>query len=119
MLNLLKSDLYRLIHGKALWVMTVVLVACMAFAAGMLHWVTQPDFLAFYAQAEMMTVDEVQSELVPREEAEENFAVTVQGLASACAPMGSVRCPLLTTSRMCPPRCGSSTVLPGCSVRGS
>lgn len=40
MLNLLKSDLYRLIHGKALWVMTVVLVACMAFAAGMLHWVT-------------------------------------------------------------------------------
>ena len=79
MLNLLKPDPYRLIHGKALWVMTVVLVACMAFAAGMLHWVTQPDFLAFYAQAEMMTVDEVQSELVPREEAEENFAVTVQG----------------------------------------
>ncbi len=79
MLNLLRSDLYRLIRGKALWVMSVVLVACMAFAAGMLHWVTQPDFLAFYAQTEMMTVDEVQSELMPREEAEESFAVTVQG----------------------------------------
>ena len=42
MFNLLKSDIYRLVHGKMLWVAAIVLVALSALAAGMMHWVSSP-----------------------------------------------------------------------------
>ena len=38
MFNLLKSDIYRLVHGKMLWVAAIVLVALSVLAAGMMHW---------------------------------------------------------------------------------
>ena len=45
MFNLLKSDIYRLVHGKMLWVAAIVLVALSVLAAGMMHWVSSPEFL--------------------------------------------------------------------------
>ena len=42
MFNLLKSDIYRLVHGKMLWVAAIVLVALSVLAAGMMHWVSSP-----------------------------------------------------------------------------
>ena len=49
MFNLLKSDIYRLVHGKMLWVAAIVLVALSALAAGMMHWVSSPEFLRMAA----------------------------------------------------------------------
>lgn len=46
MFNLLKSDIYRLVHGKMFWVAAIVLVALSALAAGMMHWVSSPEFFA-------------------------------------------------------------------------
>lgn len=63
MLSLLRSDLYRLIRGKALWVITAVLVACMAASAALLNWVAQPEFLLLYADAESLSAAEVQQEI--------------------------------------------------------
>ena len=45
MFNLLKSDIYRLVHGKMFWVAAIVLVALSALAAGMMHWVSSPGFV--------------------------------------------------------------------------
>ena len=40
--NLLKSDLYRLVHGKMLWVVTGVLVAIAVLAAALMYEVSSP-----------------------------------------------------------------------------
>ncbi|MFR8147757.1 MAG: hypothetical protein ACLU8U_04825, partial [Adlercreutzia equolifaciens] len=56
MFNLLKSDIYRLVHGKMLWVAAIVLVALSALAAGMMHWVSSPEFLRMTATSFEMTV---------------------------------------------------------------
>ena len=45
MFNLLKSDIYRLVHGKMLWVAAIVLVALAVLAAGMMLWVSSPEFV--------------------------------------------------------------------------
>lgn len=50
MFNLLKSDVYRLVHGKMLWVATAVLVGCIVLCAAMMHWVSDPQFLYDAAQ---------------------------------------------------------------------
>lgn len=63
MLSLLRSDVYRLVHGKALWVTTVVLVACMVISAGLLNMASQPNMLLLYAEAESATVEEVQRDM--------------------------------------------------------
>lgn len=57
MFNLLKSDLYRLVHGKMLWVVAGALVALTALAAGMMHWVSSPEFLHMTATSVEMTVN--------------------------------------------------------------
>ena len=57
MFNLLKSDIYRLVHGKMLWVAAIVLVALSALAAGMMHWVSSPEFLRMTATSFEMTVN--------------------------------------------------------------
>lgn len=49
MFNLLKSDIYRLVHGKMFWVAAIVLVALSVLAAGMMHWVSSPEFLRMTA----------------------------------------------------------------------
>lgn len=56
MFNLLRSDACRLVHGKMLWVVTVVLVAMAAMAAGMMHLVSSPEFLHATATNFEMTV---------------------------------------------------------------
>lgn len=50
MFNLLKSDIYRLVHGKMLWVATAVLAGCIVLCAVMMHWVSDPQFLCDAAQ---------------------------------------------------------------------
>lgn len=57
MFNLLKSDIYRLVHGKMLWVAAIVLVALSVLAAGMMHWVSSPEFLRMTATSFEMTVN--------------------------------------------------------------
>ena len=57
MFNLLKSDIYRLVHGKMLWVAAIVLVALSVLAAGMMHWVSSPEFLRMTATGFEMTVN--------------------------------------------------------------
>ena len=57
MFNLLKSDVYRLVHGKMFWVAAIVLVALSALAAGMMHWVSSPEFLRMTATSFEMTVN--------------------------------------------------------------
>ncbi|MFR0869528.1 MAG: hypothetical protein ACLSGS_11220 [Adlercreutzia sp.] len=56
MFNLLKSDIYRLVHGKMLWVAAIVLVALSVLAAGMMHW-SSPEFLRMTATSFEMTVN--------------------------------------------------------------
>ena len=53
MFNLLKGDVYRLVHGKMLWVAAIVLVALSALAA----WVSSPEFLRMTATSFEMTVN--------------------------------------------------------------
>ena len=42
--NLLKSDAYRLMHGKMLWVLTVALLVFVAGAVGLVWFGTTPEF---------------------------------------------------------------------------
>lgn len=63
MLSLLRSDLYRLVHGKALWVLTAVLAACMVASAGLLNLASQPEFLVLYAKAESASIDQVREDM--------------------------------------------------------
>lgn len=49
MFNLLKSDAYRLAHGKMLWVVAAALVGLSVLAAAMMHWVSSPEFLRMTA----------------------------------------------------------------------
>ena len=56
MFNLMKSDLYRLVHGKMLWVVTVVVVALSILAAVAMYAVSSPEFLSMSASAMDMTV---------------------------------------------------------------
>ena len=51
MFNLMKSDLYRLVHGKMLWVVTVVVVALSILAAVAMYAVSSPEFLSMSASA--------------------------------------------------------------------
>ena len=44
MLNLLKSDLYRLVHGKMLWVGLACLALVVVGAAGLIWFATTPEF---------------------------------------------------------------------------
>ena len=100
MLNLLRSDLFRLIRGTALWVMTAVLVACMALSAAMLNWVSQPEFLAFYAQTEQMTADEVRDEMRFEEtSAAQTTAPSSARVPTACSSQWPARRPRPRTSR--------------------
>lgn len=44
MFNLLKSDLYRLVHGKILWVTLVIMLACITAGSGLLAFAASPEF---------------------------------------------------------------------------
>ena len=56
MFNLLKSDMYRLVHGKMLWVVTAIVVAASVLVVAMMHVVSSPEFLSMTASAVDMTV---------------------------------------------------------------
>ncbi len=56
MFNLMKSDMYRLVHGKMLWVVTAIVVAVSVLVVAMMHVVSSPEFLSMTASAVDMTV---------------------------------------------------------------
>lgn len=56
MFNLMKSDMYRLVHGKMLWVVTAIVVAASVLVVAMMHVVSSPEFLSMTASAVDMTV---------------------------------------------------------------
>lgn len=62
MFNLLKSDCYRLVHGKTLWAMTACLVAVAVLAAWTIHFVSSPEFLYASSQSMEMTVSASEGE---------------------------------------------------------
>ena len=45
MVNILRMDLYRLIHGKSLWVFLAIIIGMAIITTGMLHYTTSPEFL--------------------------------------------------------------------------
>lgn len=56
MFNLLRSDLYRLVHGKMLWVVTAVVVVMTALVAALMYEVSSPEFLGAAATSFEVTV---------------------------------------------------------------
>lgn len=83
MFNLLKSDLYRLAHGKMLWVVAAVLVGLSVLAAAMMHWVSSPEFLHMAATSFEMTVnvsDSVAGEASGLNEEEAGSVAAASGL---------------------------------------
>ena len=56
MFNLLKSDLYRLVRGKMLWVVTIIVVAMTILMAATMYAVSSPEFLSMTASSMDMTV---------------------------------------------------------------
>lgn len=60
MFNLLKSDLYRLVHGKMLWVTLTVLLAIVAAGTGLIAFAASPEFAQMVnAAAEMNAAQNV------------------------------------------------------------
>lgn len=51
MLNLLKSDLYRLAHGKMIWICSLIVVCAMLLGVAMLWFVTTDAFRAMVEQS--------------------------------------------------------------------
>ncbi|MEC4185179.1 hypothetical protein VJ918_10195 [Adlercreutzia sp. R21] len=75
MFNLLKSDMYRLVHGKMLWVATAVLAGCIVLCAAMMHWVSDPQFLCDAAKmSATVTVTEADELDVAADEAAREMA---------------------------------------------
>lgn len=62
MFNLLKSDMYRLVHGKMLWVVTAIVVVASVLVVAMMHVVSSPEFLSMTASAVDMTVTACEDE---------------------------------------------------------
>lgn len=62
MLNLLKSDLYRLVHGKMLWVMTACVLGIAALTVFAVAMVSSPEFLYASSQSFEMAIDYVEDE---------------------------------------------------------
>ena len=62
MFNLMKSDMYRLVHGKMLWVVTAIVVAVSVLVVAMMHVVSSPEFLSMTASAVDMTVTACEDE---------------------------------------------------------
>lgn len=45
MVNILRMDLYRLLHGKSLWVFLAIILGMVVLCTGIMTYVTSPDFL--------------------------------------------------------------------------
>lgn len=93
MFNLLKSDVYRLVHGKMLWVVTAVLVALSVLAAAMMHWVSSPEFLHMTATSLEMTVNVggTAADAADGLSKEEGSVAAVTGAAAAASASGEAR----------------------------
>ncbi|MCI8468139.1 MAG: hypothetical protein HFJ75_01325 [Eggerthellaceae bacterium] len=63
MFSLLRSDVYRLVHGKALAVAMAVLIGIIVVTAVSLHAVSDPGFLILCYQEDPLTVDELRDDL--------------------------------------------------------
>lgn len=62
MFNLLKSDLYRLVHGKMLWVMTACMLGIAALTVFAVFMVSTPEFLYASSQSFEMAIDYTEDE---------------------------------------------------------
>ena len=62
MFNLLKSDLYRLVHGKMLWITLVILLVCISLGTGLLAFAASPEFAQMVNVAAEMDMDDEYSE---------------------------------------------------------
>ena len=78
MFNLLKSDMYRLVHGKMLWVVTAIVVAASVFVVAMMHAVSSPEGPAAAAASVAAAAEAV-------EDVAENAAEAEKGAASGSA----------------------------------
>lgn len=58
MFNLLKSDLYRLVHGKMLWITLVILLVCISLGTGLLAFAASPEFAQMVNAAAEMDMDD-------------------------------------------------------------
>ena len=56
------SDMYRLVHGKMLWVVTAIVVVASVLVVAMMHAVSSPEFLSMTASAVDMTVTACEDE---------------------------------------------------------
>lgn len=81
MFNLLKSDGYRLVHGKMLWVATAVFVGAIVAVAALMHLVSDPQFL--YDSAQMSVTMEVGDGDVAAEDAQDAAAAQAAALEAA------------------------------------
>ncbi len=72
MFNLLKSDLYRTVRSGLFWGLTALIVAMMFLVAGIMHWISSPEFGVMVNQS----ILEQGTELTPddRAELEEDIA---------------------------------------------
>lgn len=86
MFNLLKSDVFRLVHGKTLWAMTACLIAVAVLAAATIHFVSSPEFLYASSQSMEMTVSADED----GEELDEFDAAAVQALEASEKPASEV-----------------------------
>ena len=51
MVNIMRMDLYRLVHGKSLWIFLAAIAALAAMGAGMMGVVTDPAFMESMAMS--------------------------------------------------------------------
>ena len=45
MVNILRMDVYRLVHGKSLWIMLAIIVAMAVTSAGAMAYIASPEFM--------------------------------------------------------------------------
>ena len=56
MVNIMRMDLYRLVHSKALWVFLAIIVALAAISTGTVAYVSSPTFTESLEAAEGLHV---------------------------------------------------------------
>lgn len=79
MFNLLKSDLRRIVRMRAFWVHTILVIALVAFIAGMMNYVASPEF----AEYVNTSIAEKEIEGMSAEEAAEFQAEAAENLDEA------------------------------------
>lgn len=84
MLNLLKSDLYRLVHGKSLWVLLAITIALIAGAVALVWFTSTPAYAELTGNQATQNVEASDASTAERIEAFSNkqLASPVQAIGS-------------------------------------